>query len=461
MVRQRKSKGKKAEPPEDIKKRKVTKYSAAHKILVLGDGNFSFSRGLVNSMSNGDNVIATSYDSYDVVVEKCGPEASTCIAACKEGGAEVRHCVNAAQLHHHFEDASFQRIVFNFPHTGHQRVHVNRDFVSRFFVSARPLLMKGGELHITLKMQPPYSLWGIPELALEKGYVHYSTTDFDQAAFPGYKHMTTEKNASALDTSSAKATKAMKTLVFRRIAGPAPGAKQPVAAAAPASGKVQDAQAPATDSEDEGGPPSGQGEATPARSVRAGRHASDDDEPKTKRRKIQEKKARQRGDSAGEDGSGVPVQPDSPDGAAVQDVEGSQAQPAEEDAAAAARAKRKRKTRPPVSELTLPQKRRRKKNRAWTTKVLWTELRDKHVAEQLPLPHQAKQMFLEWVSTQWDLEVLKDNPKPWEVFKGNRKKGKDSKGREGGHPPPKAGKRKRSGGAAAQEPPMDLRKPRP
>lgn len=85
--------------------------------------------------------------------------------------------------------------------------------------TCRPLLTRGGEVHITLKLQPPYSSWGIPALALEQDYVHYSTSDFDLAAFPGYTHKTTEKDAVELDTGSGDAKRAIKTLVFRRIAG--------------------------------------------------------------------------------------------------------------------------------------------------------------------------------------------------------------------------------------------------
>lgn len=82
-------------------------------------------------------------------------------------------------------------------------------------------------MHVTLKLQPPYSGWGLPQLAQAAGFVHYSTKDFDFAAFPGYLHKTTEADAADLDTGSADARRAIKTLVFRRIAGQPPGALPP------------------------------------------------------------------------------------------------------------------------------------------------------------------------------------------------------------------------------------------
>lgn len=70
-------------------------------------------------------------------LRRCIMQAHLCITACQEAGARVLHSVDASQLQDHFGAASFQRIVFNFPHTGHQRVHINRALVSSFFASAR------------------------------------------------------------------------------------------------------------------------------------------------------------------------------------------------------------------------------------------------------------------------------------------------------------------------------------
>lgn len=106
---------------------------------------------------------------------------------------------------------------------GTSPLHSNDSAAASGALWCRPLLTTGGELHITLKLQPPYSAWGVPDMAREAGYVHFTTRDFDFAAFPGYTHKTTEAGATELDTSSEDAKRAIKTLVFRRIAGPAPG----------------------------------------------------------------------------------------------------------------------------------------------------------------------------------------------------------------------------------------------
>ena len=50
-------------------------------------------------------------------------------------------------------------------------------------------------MHVTLKMRPPYSEWGVEERARDAGFRTVECLHFDQKAFPGYRHRTTEKDA--------------------------------------------------------------------------------------------------------------------------------------------------------------------------------------------------------------------------------------------------------------------------
>jgi hypothetical protein len=50
-------------------------------------------------------------------------------------------------------------------------------------------------VHVTLKMRPPYSEWGVEERARDAGFRTVECLHFDQKAFPGYRHRTTEKDA--------------------------------------------------------------------------------------------------------------------------------------------------------------------------------------------------------------------------------------------------------------------------
>ena len=186
----------------------------SQRVLVVGDGDFSFARGLVAHRSGGQGLVVTSFDSEKVVHRKYRAAAAH-IAKARAAGAVVLHSVDATRLHHadvqsHLmvalsnsfagaggggsdgsdsgrgrssssssssdnddpeNDAGsgggggggsgrkntkkrkvssssspsasnatvpkFDRVVFNFPHTGKQRVHHNRAMVSAFLSSAR------------------------------------------------------------------------------------------------------------------------------------------------------------------------------------------------------------------------------------------------------------------------------------------------------------------------------------
>jgi hypothetical protein len=95
--------------------------------------------------------------------------------------------------------AFFQYIVFNFPHSGQQRVHINRALLLDFFESARGRLLPRGEAHVTLKTRPPYSNWMVEEQAKAAGLVLKERRKFDARLFPGYRHRTTDPQAKKFE----------------------------------------------------------------------------------------------------------------------------------------------------------------------------------------------------------------------------------------------------------------------
>ena len=80
----------------------------------------------------------------------------------------------------------------------------------------RAVLAPGGEVHVAIKVGPPYSRWDIPELAAHAGFVEVRRVPFRASQYPGYHHRTTESGAEALDVDSTAARKLLSTLVFKR-----------------------------------------------------------------------------------------------------------------------------------------------------------------------------------------------------------------------------------------------------
>ena len=106
----------------------------------------------------------------------------------------VHHRVDATALPRSFPTSTYANamdvIMFNFPHTGMQRAHLNRNLIRDFLASAAVFLRKGhprGEVHVTLKDAPPYDRWGLAKIAAEVEPAFRVVRDwrFDSALYPG------------------------------------------------------------------------------------------------------------------------------------------------------------------------------------------------------------------------------------------------------------------------------------
>ncbi|CAM9927215.1 unnamed protein product [Pylaiella littoralis] len=209
------------------KKIRHVTYAKEHSVLICGDGDFSFTRGVIRHRGTGAGVVATSLDSRKTVLKKY-PRAETWLAKLDADGAQVVHAVDATRLEETLlgsgggraaGDGSgdgvgqgkkrvlFDRVVFNFPHTGKQRTHLNRNLIRDFFASTKGLVKsasQGGEVHVTLKDKPPYSGWNVKAMAKESELILVRCLTFDPSVFPGYRHSTTDPQAKEFDAGGAR-----------------------------------------------------------------------------------------------------------------------------------------------------------------------------------------------------------------------------------------------------------------
>uniref|UniRef100_M4B1H7 FDX-ACB domain-containing protein n=1 Tax=Hyaloperonospora arabidopsidis (strain Emoy2) TaxID=559515 RepID=M4B1H7_HYAAE len=138
-------------------------------VLVVGDGNFSYSRALLRAQSTRAGaseiiVTATSLDTKHQLLEMY-PNSRRILAELRDGGVQVRHGVDATKLPSYFiqnsaDPVKFDRIVFNFPHYAGQgrvgdktirnKIHRHRQLLVDFFASASQLLARDGQLWVTL-----------------------------------------------------------------------------------------------------------------------------------------------------------------------------------------------------------------------------------------------------------------------------------------------------------------------
>ena len=197
-------------------------YRAGDMILLVGEGDLSFSCALARKLGGSAFLQATTFDDARSLRKKYPSDAPENMRLLKSGfgNCALQHGIDATRLH---EDAeyhdTFSKIVFNFPHCGGDAAESDADslaehqqLLSEFFASAMPCLdadpAAQAEIHVTLRAGPTYEAWRIQSLA--KNAVAQATEDGDDSVaaarklrcdrvvpfckddYPGYKHRRTK-----------------------------------------------------------------------------------------------------------------------------------------------------------------------------------------------------------------------------------------------------------------------------
>ncbi|XP_050379877.1 uncharacterized protein At4g26485-like [Argentina anserina] len=176
--------------------RRIEHYGSSQKILLVGEGDFSFSVCLARAFRRATNMVATSLDSRESLREKHWSCASH-LNQLKQRGCLVLHDVDVHDMDQHYilRRMKFDVIIFNFPHAGHypglreshhQLIEMHKQLLSGFFASARVMLRFGGEVHVTARDDYPYNTWDVEELAAEEGLILTERVWFDKSDYPGY-----------------------------------------------------------------------------------------------------------------------------------------------------------------------------------------------------------------------------------------------------------------------------------
>ncbi|XP_019070558.1 25S rRNA (uridine(2634)-N(3))-methyltransferase [Solanum lycopersicum] len=174
----------------------IQHYSSFHRILLVGDGDFSFSLCLAQFFGSASNIVASSLQLYDEVI-KMYKNGQSNLEKLKSLGGTVLHGVDATeiQLHTDLSNQKFDRIIYNFPHAGfygsEDRDHViqmHKNLVGSFFGSAKKMLRVDGQIHVTHKIAPPYDRWDLVGLGWRNSLICIECADFKIENYPGYNN---------------------------------------------------------------------------------------------------------------------------------------------------------------------------------------------------------------------------------------------------------------------------------
>ncbi|NXX12752.1 FDXA1 protein, partial [Podargus strigoides] len=171
--------------------------AAGRRVLLLGEGNFSFAASLCEAA--GTHVVATCYESQEEVSRR--GRAAESIRRLRDRGAEVVFSVDCTKLKDYFrpEKREFDCIYFNFPHCGRKAgVVKNRELLARFFHSSAEVLAEEGEVRVALCSgqggtpadQPRrewHNSWQIVAVAAGAGFILSDVHPFNAESIRGYK----------------------------------------------------------------------------------------------------------------------------------------------------------------------------------------------------------------------------------------------------------------------------------
>jgi hypothetical protein len=157
------------------------------RILVLGDGDFSFSATLIGALSELSDFksfifLITSFDDSGELVTKYSETDSILKRFAKLDNVTVKHGVDATvsmtELLNYAHVPDFTDVIFNFPHLGIENARLHSSLLSHFLHHARQVLSADGIVYVSLALAQA-ERWELEKSATSTGFRSCDTVAFD------------------------------------------------------------------------------------------------------------------------------------------------------------------------------------------------------------------------------------------------------------------------------------------
>ncbi|CAE7878096.1 UPF0617 protein [Symbiodinium microadriaticum] len=176
----------KAALPERVQGEARLPFVAADRVLLVGEGDFSFAATALTLGFLGTAHCCAS--------SKEPPRDAKHLVQLAKDGLRCLTDIDATRLAEASLTGAFDVVVFNFPHTGEPNVEANQALLKGFLGSATTSLRGDGRIAVTLKQTWPYTEWELEacgasvglrvvdaypfpaQVLIERGYTH-TTTD--------------------------------------------------------------------------------------------------------------------------------------------------------------------------------------------------------------------------------------------------------------------------------------------
>ncbi|XP_007020390.2 PREDICTED: uncharacterized protein At4g26485 [Theobroma cacao] len=178
-----------------VPERWVRRYCSSHVMLLVGEGDFSFSACLAIAFGSARNMVATSLDSRGFLFRNY-KKAMSNIHELRIRGCTVLHGVDATEMANHYalRCIKFDRVIYNFPHAGfctdepgESQKRRHQLLIRLFFDNAKEMIDEDGEIHVAHKTNGFFLGWNLRGLASAAGLRLIQEVPFNFTDYPGYR----------------------------------------------------------------------------------------------------------------------------------------------------------------------------------------------------------------------------------------------------------------------------------